>query len=380
MDGEKKLIPIAFPELTGAIPHWVQGKDWYWYYHTYYPHQLDVNWKNPYVFIAYAKILLYLSSLGFNFRFDAVPFVGKGAYKILNTHDPFTHNIVAAYKILAQTVYPNCSFILEVNEHIDSDIMYFGTNDSPQANLLYNFQMCELLWASLIEEDTTYLWGKLKEEENIPEFAQWINFLRNHDEISFTSINSALLAKIHKNLFPYGKPFRKEFGLSGRTFSLLQENEERFIMSYFLLASLPGNLLFPYGDEFGKKNILLEELPLEEQLDTRNINRGFLDKTLMESEKGKRISNQVKKILNTRLLQKKYFQTYPKKKSAEKGIFAASYIFDNAEMLIFCNITNTKKEVPGSFSVFQEIMHINNVQVQEKEIVLDAYSGIWFKK
>lgn len=380
VEGEKKLVSIAFPELSGAIPHWVQGKDWYWYYHTYYPHQLDVNWKNVNVFIEFAKILLFWSSRGFNFRFDAVPFVGKGAYKILDEHDPFTHAIVAAFKSLSQLVYPNSTFILEVNEHITSDIRYFGTTKTKQAELLYNFQLCALLWVSLIEEDASYIWGKLKQEEKIPRHAQWINFLRNHDEISFAGIKKELLEKIHKKLFPLGLPFRKGYGLSGRTLSLLQKNENKLFMSYFLLASLPGCLLFPYGDEFGKENIPAENLPLEDQQDTRNINRGTLDANLMFSIKGKRINSEIAKILRVRQTYKKYFHSLFEEISVDKTIFAAKYKSEDTEICIFINLSNKKQQITYDCSSYKEIAHINSVICSNTQINLKAYSGIWLKK
>ncbi len=380
VNGERKLVTIAFPELTGTIPHWVQGKDWYWYYHTYYPHQLDVNWQNPYVFIEFAKILLFWASKGFNFRFDAIPFVGKSAYKMLDTHSPFTHTLVSVFKILAQKIYPNSAFILEVNEHIDSDILYFGTASLKQADLLYNFQMCEILWISIVEEKSMYIWEKLDEEKNIPQFGQWINFLRNHDEISFTSISQSLLSKVHKELFPLGKPFRKGFGLSGRTFSLLEKNENKFFMCYFLLSSLPGCLLFPYGDEFGKENIPIKELPLEEEMDTRNINRGILDNALITSVKGKTINTQLSKIFTTRLHLKDFFQKWPKEIKTQTEIFSAQYSFKNEELVIFINLANKHVEVPFNASTYQKILEVGSVSVENGKIILNSYSGIWFKK
>lgn len=70
-------IRIIFPEQAGPIPHWEEGMDGYWYYHTFYPHQLDVDWNNPSVFIEYAKVFTYWAQKGVNFRLDAIPFIAK---------------------------------------------------------------------------------------------------------------------------------------------------------------------------------------------------------------------------------------------------------------------------------------------------------------
>ena len=52
-------VNIGFPELTGEIPNWREGNDNYWYYHTYYPQELDLNWHNPDVFLEFAKIIIF---------------------------------------------------------------------------------------------------------------------------------------------------------------------------------------------------------------------------------------------------------------------------------------------------------------------------------
>src|SRR5947209_6582381 len=59
VNGKKRDVNIGFPELTGEIPQWMQGSDGYWYYHTYYPQQLDLNWHNPDVFLEFAKIVIF---------------------------------------------------------------------------------------------------------------------------------------------------------------------------------------------------------------------------------------------------------------------------------------------------------------------------------
>src|SRR6266567_2753361 len=35
VNGKEVDVNIAFPEMAGEIPHWREGKDGYWYYHTY---------------------------------------------------------------------------------------------------------------------------------------------------------------------------------------------------------------------------------------------------------------------------------------------------------------------------------------------------------
>lgn len=380
VNGEKILVSVAFPEFAGELPHWVQGKDGYWYYHTYYPSQIDVNWKNPDVFIELSKVLLYWASIGFNFRLDAIPFIGKSAYKQLNTHNPFTHHLTAVFNVLAQKVNPNCIFILETSEHLDAEIEYFGTTNIHQAHMLYGFQLTTALWISLIENNIEYLWKQLKKDKHIPIHAQWINFLRNHDELSFANTDNRLLEDIHKNLLPFGKPFREGFGIAGRTYSLLGSDEKRFLMAYFLLSSLPGSMLIPYGDEFGMSNIPQSQLPPKEQADARNINRGKLSQDLMQSAKGKRIFDHISQIIAKRQLLQDYLNIWPEEIINDKGIFSARYKTGTSELLIFVNITDKNKTITIDKTSLQAVANINTIEWNENTIKLGPYAGIWLQK
>lgn len=154
VEGELKSVSIAFPEQAGPIPHWREEKDGYWYYHTYYPQQLDLNWLNPEVFIEIAKILIHWAELGFNFRLDAVPFVGKSAYKKTDTLNQKVHNIISALKYLSEQVNVESCFLVETYEQLDAVIKYFGSSDTIQSNLSYNFHLCTSMWLGLVKEDS----------------------------------------------------------------------------------------------------------------------------------------------------------------------------------------------------------------------------------
>ncbi|HEX7042855.1 MAG TPA: alpha-amylase family glycosyl hydrolase [Patescibacteria group bacterium] len=380
VNGEKTLVSLAFPEGPGQLPHWTQGKDGFWYYHTFYSHQIDVNWKNPEVFIAYAKILLYWTSFGFHFRFDAIPFIGKAAYKHLNTHNPFTHHLTEVLNVLAKQVNPNCIFILEVNEELRSDIEYFGTSNIHQARMLYNFQLSAYLWATLIDKNADHLWKQLKKDREIPAHAQWINFLRNHDELSLAVLPKVLQAKVYKKLLPNGKPFSEGFDLGGRTYSLLGGDEKHFLMSYFLLSSLPGGLLIPYGDDYGMENIKISELSLDERADARNINRGKLTNKIIKSKKGQHIFYQMSQILIMRQLLRNYLNIWPVKIIDEKGIFGAKYSLGTSELVIFINLTKHTKSINFELGSFVEITSLNLINVFSNKIKLGPYSGAWLQK
>lgn len=381
VNGEKTLVSVAFPESTGELPHWIQGKDGYWYYHTYYPHQIDLNWQNPDVFIELAKVLLYWASQGFNFRFDAIPFIGKTAYKHLDTHNPFTHHLTAVLNVIAETVFPECIFILETFEHLDSVIEYFGTVNSKQSNLLYSFGFSAALWISMIEEDQVYLWKQLGKMKNIPVHAQWVNFLRNHDELSLAYVNKNILQHVHAKLIDFGKPFRSEFGIAGRTYSLLGSDEKRFLMAYFLLSSMPGSIMIPYGDEYGMPNVPESHLSEEEQKDARNINRGTLEKEITTSKKGSLLFSHLETMFQQRQILRDYLNIWPEEKHFAPGVFGATYKRGTSEFVILINLTSDQKTIHfDATASYEKVLTVNHVEIADHTIILTDYAGIWLQK
>lgn len=381
VDGQTKIINIAFPEQAGSIPHWRQGKDGYWYYHTYYPQQLDLNWLNPEVFFEVAKILIYWTQLGFNFRLDAIPFVGKGAYKETDVSNKKAHALTAALKWVVDSINPTSVFIIESYEAIERVIEYFGSSEIVQANLSYNFHLCTSIWVSLVLHDVNYIWQKLDKLVEVPVHAEWLNFLRNHDELSLAYLSDDILKMMRESLGHNGMDFREGCGISGRTFSLLGGDEARFLMAYFLLASLPGGIVLPYGDEIACKNIKLKDLPEEDKKDTRNINRGKLHVHQYEKKQRKVIFNVLTRIIGYRKVLRDYLNIWPIRLAAPHAVFAACYKNDSEKLRVYINLSSETQAIPLECCVdsVRLIAEVNRTLYQKNQLVLGPYGGCWLK-
>lgn len=378
IDGKVKSVNVAFPEYAGPIPHWEQAKDGYWYYHTYYPEQIDLNWSNPALFVELAKVVLFWTQIGFNFRFDAIPFIGKGAYKDVNGNNENAHAITAAFKCIADWLNPETAILVETYETLDSVIAYFGRPDILSAHLSYNFHLCTAIWVSLVMQDTEFMWKKLDQMEDIPAHARWLNFLRNHDELSLAYLPDDLLKKINSTLLPNGADFREGCGVSGRTFSLLEQDSKRFLMAYFLLASMPGGVMIPYGDEIGTENIPLKTLSKEQQKDTRNINRSTLKKETYQDAAKKSMFKKFAAILEYRKILRNYLNDWPQEVKISKHIFAARYEGEKENLLIYINLSGKPQEIKLDEScAFKLAAQVNRVKVQPHKINLGAYGGVW---
>lgn len=372
---------IPFPEHAGEIPNWRQGKDGYWYYHTYYPQQLDLNWLNPKVFIEIAMVMLYWASLGFHFRLDAIRYVGRPAYKRPDGYSMTTHLIISALKLLVKQVNANCVFIAESFEKLPTVITYFGEPGRVETELSYNFHLNTWLWVTIIKQDAAFLWPILREIRHIPPHAEWINFLRNHDEESLAHLDDKLRQEIRDKLIIYGADFRMGCGVSGRAFALLGYDLARFRMAYFLLASLPGSIMLPYGDEIACRNVALAELTPQEKLDTRNINRGQLHKENFTREEAQLIARWFTRLFNTRKKLLKFFRKRPKRLAVEQGLFAIKYPYSaEQEFIAVVNLTPTQKQLTDHYIHYQLLFPINEVAKTNDSLNLGPYAGVWLIK
>jgi maltose alpha-D-glucosyltransferase/alpha-amylase len=381
IDGKEKEVYIVFPETVGEIPHWRQGKDGYWYYHTFYPQQLDVNWFNPDVFLEFAKIVMYWASMGFHFRLDAIPFVGKGTYKDALYDDKNTHIIVHAMYDVAKMVNPNCAYLVETYESLDSVIKYFGTANDPEATLAYNFHLCAHTWIALVKRDCTNMREIVKATEQIPVHAEWINFLRNHDELSISFVDDTTRTETVTTLGKKGALFRGGHGLGGRTFSLLGKDMERLAMAYTLIASVPGALGMVYGDDVAMENIDINTLSETDRKDTRNINRGLLPQSLKTDPSRQQLTKTLQEILNKRRYVSYYMNVKPEIIYNEiPEMFACRYTHGTSTLVTFANVSEKEISFEYIFNNGEVVLSVNDARIENNKVILGKYGCLWVQQ
>jgi maltose alpha-D-glucosyltransferase/alpha-amylase len=378
VDGAPLQLEIAFPELTGPVPHWRRGGDGFWYYHTYYPEELDLDWSNPDVFVEMGRIILHWAALGFHFRLDGIPFVGKPAYKLVGRGDPTNHRIVRAMRALARWAHPNAVFIAETFENLPSCLQYFGREGCPESDFVYNFHLCTGLWASLCKYDPFYAWEMLEREFPPPGEGQWLNFLRNHDELSLAHLLPGTAHDLRRTLGRYGKPFREGLDVAGRTVSLLGRNKARFCMAYFLLASLPGGLMMIYGEEAAFPNRPLNTLPKRLRRDTRNINRGVLLAKDLQSGQGREITAFLAGLFHCREGLRAYFEALPAREDVSE-VFVARYRREGSELLACVNLSPRRRTLARDLAGFRPVTSVNRVSMTPEGVSLGPYAGIWLE-
>ena len=389
--GKEHDARIIFPEQAGELPHWRQGDDSLWYYHTFYPHQLDLDWTNYHVFVAMAKVLVYWAKKGVHFRLDAIPFVGKNVRKGEIESTDETHMVVQAMHEVVKYVSGDGVFLVEANQPVDDLVRYFGSESKVESELAYDFPLMNALWVALLKQNVDVLWSCLEDDYVTPRHAGWVTFLRNHDELSLENASKEDRELIVGLLSSRGELFREGFGVSGRTMSLLDNNSQHLLLAYMLLLSLPGNPAIIYGDELGKTN---EHSFMEQQTrwkrerfgdnsiadDTRDINRGSIVKGKeTNSDVAKNIYSQISGLFTTRLKYIDYFMGLPERiRVGKKSVFAVEYGSKAKRLVGLVNLSEQKVDLDLEFSG-KVLFQVGQYKLKDQKCILEGLSGVWLE-
>lgn len=296
---------LIFPEITDN--HYrkvtVNGKDYY-FYHTFYPFQLDINWENPEVLYYWLDTINYWTNIGIDiFRLDAIPYLSKEDGTSAENL-PKTHAIIRLLSNYIQMTAPRTVIQAEACQYPNDILPYFGkerkfkttiNNEekvikrTDEFQIAYHFPYMPAIWASLITGDKQHFINAYKATPQIPSTASWGVFLRVHDELTLEMIDPQTREIIYNALVPKGAEFRKGLGVSGRLANFLDNDPDRIEMAFSILMSMPGIPIIYYGDEVGVRNNFENakksamerkekhkgsKIKLLSYFDSRDINRG----------------------------------------------------------------------------------------------------------
>ncbi len=263
----------AMPDVNDSI--WTpNAKTQDFYYTKFYAQQPDLNWDNEDVFQEMFAVMKFWATLGVDgFRLDAAPHLIKREGTNCRSL-PETHATLKRLRARLEAEYPEVILLAEAHESIEDTKKFFGEGD--ECHMAYHFNLMEQMWVALQRGETLAVQQMVDASFDIPENCGWAIFLRNHDEISLTTIEPGIRSALVAFLDPDGLfHFKKREGdaASVRIGSVFRGDREGMRRAFNLLYSLPGSPIMYYGDEIGMSN-----LPHEEGIaDSRKYVRGQFD-------------------------------------------------------------------------------------------------------
>jgi maltose alpha-D-glucosyltransferase/alpha-amylase len=219
-----------------------------YFWHRFYSSQPDWNFDNPAVHEEMFRITRHWLDMGIDgFRADAVPYL----YEREETNCenlPETHSFLKKLRRLLDEEYPGRVLIAEANQWPGDLLPYFGDGD--EFHVCFHFPIMPRLYMALKSGDKTPIIDILARTPPIPPGAQWMTFLRNHDELTLEMVTPEERQWMWEQYAPDPR-MRLNMGIRRRLAPLLDNDKRRWLALNALFLSLPGTPILYYGDEIG---------------------------------------------------------------------------------------------------------------------------------
>jgi maltose alpha-D-glucosyltransferase / alpha-amylase len=241
-------VRIIFQDFEHSNWTWDPvAKAYYW--HRFYRHQPDLNWDNPEVEQALHQVVFQWLDMGVDgVRLDAIPYL----YQREGTSCENLPETLAAIRRLRAAVEgrygPGKALLAEANMWPEDTLPYFGDGDGVQ--MAFNFPIMPRLYMALRREDRRPILEMLKLTEDIPADAQWVLFLRNHDELTLEMVTDEERDYMYAS-YATDSQYRINLGIRRRLTPLMGGERKRIELLNALVLSLRGSPVVYYGDELG---------------------------------------------------------------------------------------------------------------------------------
>lgn len=220
-----------------------------YYFHRFYRFQPDLNTWNPAVRTEIQRIMGFWLQLGVcGFRMDAVPFLisRKGADVRARKDYEMLHEM----RDFLQWRRRDAVLLAEANVPPDESLEYFG-DLGDRLQMMLNFPVNQRVYYALATGDLKPLIKALEDTKKRPQAAQWVHFLRSHDELDLGRLTRAQREKVFAAFGPTKEMQLYNRGIRRRFAPMVSDDRRRIELAYSLLFTLPGTPMLQYGDEIG---------------------------------------------------------------------------------------------------------------------------------
>lgn len=237
---------IAFPTQEDSLWEY-DDKAGAYYLHHFYKEQPDLNMGNPDVREEILRIIDFWLALGVSgFRIDAAPFVIED-FGIENANPQALQQFFQRMREFVASRCADAILLAEANVTPEQIPVYFGNGDRMQ--MLFSFILNQQMFLALARQSAAALKDGLKALPEIPHNAQWLNFVRHHDELTLDQLNKDQQQEIFAAFAPAENMQIFGRGIRRRLPPMVQGDRRRLEMIYSLAFTLPGTPLLRYGDE-----------------------------------------------------------------------------------------------------------------------------------
>jgi maltose alpha-D-glucosyltransferase/alpha-amylase len=243
-----------------------------YYFHRFYDCQPDLDTSHPDVQREILRIMGFWLQLGVSgFRMDAVPFLieRKGA-RVRHTKN---YELLHQMRDFLQWRCGDAVLLAEANVPPDESMEYFGELGD-RLQLMLNFPVNQRLFYALATGDIKPLVKALEDTYRRPQAAQWVNFLRSHDELDLGRLTDPQRARVFDAFGPHKTDQLYNRGIRRRLAAMLDNDRRKIELAMSLLFTLPGTPMLQYGDEIG----IGDDLSLPERMCARTPMQWSADK------------------------------------------------------------------------------------------------------
>jgi len=220
-----------------------------YYFHRFYDFQPDLNTMNPAVRTEILRIMGFWLQLGVcGFRMDAVPFlISRKGVRVRPYKDyEFLHEM----RDFLQWRRRDAVLLAEANVPPDESLEYFG-DLGDHLQMMLNFPVNQRIYYALATGDLKPLVTALEATKERPQAAQWVHFLRSHDELDLGRLTKTQREKVFAAFGPTKDMQLYDRGIRRRFVPMVDNDRRRIELAYSLLFTLPGTPMLQYGDEIG---------------------------------------------------------------------------------------------------------------------------------
>jgi maltose alpha-D-glucosyltransferase/alpha-amylase len=118
-------------------------------------------------------------------------------------------------------------------------------------HLLFSFLVNQHMMLALARQRAAPLADIIRRLPEVPPGGQWLNFLRNHDEIDLGRLSDEEREEVYEAFGPEEKMRAYGRGIRRRLAPMLDNDRRRLELAFSLLFTLPGTPMLQYGDEIG---------------------------------------------------------------------------------------------------------------------------------